>query len=107
MKKEEILEASKNENKKKDIYELEIEKKGATIAAIVMLILAAIYYCYEIFSGKGTNPALYSIITIYCAIIYGYKGIKLERCRKLNIFTSVVWGILTIILVLEYFKVLF
>ena len=107
MKKEEILEASKEENKKKDIYELEIERKGAIIAAVVMLILAAVYYCYEIISGKGTNPALYSIITIYCSVMYGYKAIKLERRRGLYAFTSIIWGILTITLILEYFKVLF
>ena len=29
MKKEEILEASKKENKKRDAYELEVESKGA------------------------------------------------------------------------------
>ena len=106
MKKEEILEASKRENKKKDVYELEVERKGAVVAAISMVILAGIYYCYEIISAKGSNPALYSLITIYCSIIYGYKAAKIEKNRKLYIFTSVIWGILTIMLVLEYFKVI-
>ena len=106
MKKEEILEASKKENKKKDMYEIEVERKGATIAAVTMLILACVYYCYEIFSGKGTNPALYSILTIYCSIVYGYKAIKIEKYRALNIFTSIIWGALTILLILTYFNVL-
>ena len=103
MKKEEILEASKKENKKRDVYELEINQKGAVIAAISMLILALIYYSYEIFTGKGTNPALYSVITIYNAVLYGYKAIKVEHNRKLSIFTSVVWGLLTIMLIYSYF----
>ena len=107
MKKEEILEASKKENKKKDVYELQVESKGANIAAVCMLILAAIYYSYEIITGKGSNPALYSFIAIYNVILFGYKAIKLEKSRKLNIFTSVVWAILTLMLVLEYFKVIF
>ena len=106
MKKEEILEASKKENKKKDIYEMEVEKKGAVYAALAMLILAAVYFCYEIFSGKGTNPALYSILAIYCSVVYGYKGIKIEKARTLNIFTSLIWGALSILLILNYFGVL-
>ena len=32
------------------------------------------YFSYEIFTGKGSNPALYSIITIYNAVIFGYKA---------------------------------
>lgn len=106
MKKEEILEASKRENKKKDIYELEVERRGAVAAAISMVILSSIYYCYEIISSKGSNPALYSLITIYCTIIYGFKAGKIEKDRKLNIFTSIIWGILTIMLILDYFKVI-
>ena len=103
MKKEEILEASKKENKKMDEYELKVNLKGTSFAAISMLFLALIYYSYEIFTGKGTNPALYSVITIYNAVLFGYKAIKVERNRKLSIFTSVVWGLLTIMLVYSYF----
>ena len=106
MKKEEILEASKRENKNKDVYALEIETKGATYAGLAMVILAAIYFTYEILTGKGTNPALYSIITIYNAFLYGYKAIKVTKYRKTNIFTSVIWGLLTITLILSYFKVI-
>ena len=106
MKKEEILEKSKKDNKNKDMYAIQVEAKGATFAGISMLILAAIYYAYEIFTGKGSNPALYSIITIYNAVLYGYKAIKIETRRKLSIFTSVIWGLLTIMLILSYFKVI-
>ena len=68
----------KKENK--DKYEIEIEAKGANYAGITMLLLAFIYYSFEIFSGRGSNPA--------------------------NIFTSVVWGLLTIMLVLDYFRII-
>ena len=88
MKKEEILEASKKENKNKDIYAVQVEAKGASIAGVSIIILAFIYYLYEMMSGKGSNPALYSIITIYNAILYGYKALKIEKHRKLNTFTS-------------------
>ena len=106
MKKEEILEASKKENKNKDMYAIQVESKGATYAGISMLILALIFYSYEIFTGTGSNPAFYSIITIYNAVLYGYKAMKIENRRKLNIFTSITWGLLTLTLILSYFKVI-
>lgn len=106
MKKEEILEMSRKQNKSKDMHEIEIETKGCKIAAIAMLLLATIYYCYEIFTLRAENIALYSLITIYCVVIYGYKGIKIKKNRMLNISCSIIWAILTIILVLEYFKVI-
>ena len=46
MEKEEILEASKKENKNKDVYEIQVESKGATYAGLSMLILALIFYTY-------------------------------------------------------------
>lgn len=103
MKKEEILEASKKENKKRDVYELEIESKGCQYAAISMLILTTVFYVFEIFTAKGSNPALYALIAIYCSVSFGYKAIKLERARKLHIFTSVTWALVTLILVIQYF----
>lgn len=107
MKKEEILEASKKENKKKDVYEIEIDSRAGQYAAISMLLLAFIFFTYEIASGKGSNPAFYSLITLFNTVVYGYKAIKLSNHRKLNAFTSITWGLLTIILLLEYFNVIF
>ena len=91
----------KKENKKKDINEIEAERTGATYAGISMLILALIYYTYDIIKGNGTDPAFYSIITIYNTVLFGYKAIKVEKRRKLSIFTSVIWGLLTIMLILD------
>ena len=106
MKKEEILERSRKENKKKDLQEIEVELKASQYAGIAMILLAFVFFAYEIATGKGTNPALYSIITIYSFIMYGYRGIKIEKYRKLNIITSIIWGLLSLLLILNYFKVL-
>lgn len=105
MKKEEILEASKKENKNKDMYEMQVEAKAGNIAAIGTILLAFIYFTYEIAIGKGTNYALYSIITIYNVILFGVKAIKIEKNRKINATTSIIWGLLTITLILAYFKI--
>lgn len=106
MKKEEILEMSRKENKNKDIHEIEVETKGCKIAAIAMILLTTVYYCYEIFTAKGQNITLYSLVTIYCAVMYGYKGIKIEKNKMFNIICSIIWAVLTIVLILEYFKVI-
>lgn len=106
MKKEEILEMSRKENKQKDVYEIEIESKGCKIAVLAMLILITIYYCYELFTNKGENYTLYSIIALYCTILYGYKAIKLEKRRTIHVTCSISWGIITIITILKYFGVL-
>lgn len=57
MNKEEILEESRKENKKKDVYEIEIENRGSKYAAVAMLILVNVYYVFEVFTEKGSNPA--------------------------------------------------
>jgi hypothetical protein len=103
MKKEEILKKAKEENKNKDYASIAISNKGATIAGLVMIILAAVYFTYEILTGKGTNYALYSLLAIYNTILYGYQAIKSKEKRGLHIFTSVIWGVLTILLVVSYF----
>ena len=104
MKKEEILEKSRQENKKKDVYAIEVEKDGCKYAAISMVILTVLYYIYEIFADKGQNYALYSIIAIYCCVFFGYRGIKLEKNRSLYIFTSIIWLFITIITISQYFR---
>ena len=103
MNKEDILEQSRKENKKKDAYELEVGYKAGTMAAIFMVILAFVYYSYEIFTGKGSNSAFYSLITIYNSAFFGYKSIKIEKGRKINIVSTIVWSILSIMLIIFYF----
>ena len=103
MKKEEILKKAKEENKNKDYASIAVSNRGAYIAGLSMVILAAIYFTYEILAGKGTNYALYSLLAIYNTVLYGYQAIKSKEKRGLHIFTSVIWGVLTILLIVSYF----
>ena len=86
--------------------ELEAENKAVKLAAIVMLFLALIYFMAEMARGNGSNPALYSMIAAFDFVLFGYKAIKIKKNRKLNAFTSIIWGLLTIMLILDYFKVI-
>ena len=103
MKKEEILMKAKEENKNKDYASIAVSSKGAYLAGLVMIILCAVYFSYEILTGKGTNYALYSLLAIYNTVLYGYQAIKMKEKRGLNIFIAVIWGLLTISLVVAYF----
>jgi len=101
MKKEEILEKARKENKQKDFACVEAERKGAMYAAISILLLACIYYCAGIILTGKSNYGWYSIIALYCTVVYGYKGIKMKN--KLNIIVSIIWLLVTIITAYSYF----
>ena len=103
MKKEEILEKSRQENKKRDEYEIRVDNKATTYAALAMLILTSVYFIYEIVTGQGQNYSLYSLLSIYNTILYGYQAIKSKERRSLHIITAVIWGVLTILLAISYF----
>lgn len=102
MKKEEVLEKARKENKNKDYVLIEAENKGSKIAGLAALILSSVYFTSDIFIRGNTNYGWYSLIAIYIAILYGYRGIKSHK--KLDIFLSIVWGISTVIMVYAYMK---
>ena len=106
MKKEEILEKARKENKNKDYVTLQESYKGATYAAIAMVLLAFVYFTFEIITGKGMNYELYSLVCLYNAVLNGWLAIKVKESRKLRIASVIIWGLLTIMLILEYFKVI-
>ena len=97
MKKEEILKISREENKNKDFAEIEIENKAVKFGVLGILILTTIYFCLEIFIKDNTNYGWYSLISLYCAIIYGYKGIKTKNIFRIII--SLIWTITSIMFI--------
>lgn len=101
MKKEEILEASRNENKNKDLAEMENESKAARIASIGIILLATVYFVMEIFVKGETNYGWYSIIALFNAILYGYKTIKGEK-KPIYIINVLLWGFAAITLITLY-----
>ena len=105
MKKEDILKASRVENKNKDFAVIEIENKAIKLAALGMLVLASVYYCLEIFIQGNNNYGWYSMLALYCAILYGYKGIK--RKNKFEIICMILWTAVAIPLIISYIKSIF
>ena len=104
MNKEDVLKASREENNNKDFAEIEYENKAVKIAALGMIFLASIYFLLEIIINGKTNYGWYSIIALFCAVVYGYKGIKLRK--KYSIFISIIWLVLTTIYTIMQIKMI-
>ena len=102
MKKEDILKASREENKKRDLASIEVENKAIKLSALSILFLVTIYFCLGIIIKGETNYGLYSIISLYCSIFFGYKAIKEKK--KINILSSIIWSLVTIILIIQYIQ---
>ena len=105
MKKDEILDLSRKENQNKDLVRIQIENKAVKFAALGIVIFATIYFCLEIFIEGKTNYGWYSIISLYCAIFFSYKGLKDHK--KINIFAGLIWTLCTIGFVCSYLSEIF
>ncbi|MGN0115682.1 MAG: DUF6442 family protein [Acutalibacteraceae bacterium] len=77
MNKYEILEKSRNENRNKDIVELEILRKSQRIGGIVALILVCILmFVEEFIFQKQKNFAYLAIIFSFIAGTFVYRAVK-------------------------------
>lgn len=105
MNKEEILNASRNENQDKDLAKIAVESKGVKFAMLGTLILTTIYYVLEIVVKGVTNYGWYSIIGLFCTLMYGYRAIKLKN--TFDIVVSVVWLLATASFIYTYVSYIF
>ena len=100
MKKEEILELSRKENKNKDLAYMEVDNKAYKFAAMAMFILTAIYFVLEIAIKDTINYGWYSLIALFSTVVYcvraGYSK------NKVCIFSACAWAVLTIIFTCYY-----
>ena len=106
MNREDILKIGKEENQKRDPYELAVNAKAAALANAAMLVLAFVIFWYEMAKGTGLNPAIYALIAVNNCVVWGYRALKIDKYKKLNTFSSITWGILTVYLMLDYFGVI-
>ncbi len=94
MKKEEILQASRNENQNKDFYELEIVRKGQRIGGLIGLSIAFVLMFVErVIFEDGTNYGYFCIILSAALGLFTYKAIKLKR--KYDILITALYAIMT------------
>ena len=95
MNKEEILQASRKENKNKDIYELEVINKGQRIGGLIAISAAfALLILERVILDIGTNYGYFCIIMSAGAGLWIYKAVKLKR--KHEILLAVLWSVMGI-----------
>lgn len=95
MDKNEVLEKSRNENKKGDEYEKNVTTTGLRIAVIVTAIV-----CFILYSANDGDVSYWLIIVVMEFVLSLYKAIKLKT--KYNIISTIVDLILLGVLTASY-----
>ena len=100
MKKEEILELSRKENKNKDLAYMEVDNKAYKFAAMAMFILTAVYFVLEIALKDTINYGWYSLIALFSLVVNGIRAGYSKN--KVCIFAAIIWAVCTIIFTYQY-----
>ena len=85
---------------KNNKYELEVQNKAVKAGALSMLLLATTFFILEIVFLDSQNYGWYAIISLYCAVVYTFKAIKLPS--KNSWFLGALWFLVTIVCVINY-----
>lgn len=84
MNKEEILQASRNENQNKDIYELEVIRKGQRIGGLIGLCVTfSLMLVERVILDTGTNYGYFLIILSAGTGLWIYKAARLKRKHEI------------------------
>ena len=95
MEKEKILEMSRQENRNKDIADLEAEKKARSYAGVITSIFATLLFMIELLINRGFNFSLPAVIMFYQMTVYFAKYFATKD--KLNLIGLISYAITTTI----------
>lgn len=91
MEKEEILAKSREANKNKDPYELEVRAQAGQMTVVVMATLAGVFLILQIAWGGGINYGLYGLVAAGNMTMDWMKWSRLRRRRTL--ISALFWTI--------------
>ena len=94
MEKEEILAKAQQENKKKDLADIEAERIGAVWGACASMVLAGVFMILSIMLTGKTSPGFMAIAFITEAFLFWVKFFKLHR--KHELIVAICYSVLTI-----------
>ena len=93
MKREEILEKSREENGGQDLFEKEVLREGGELGIYMVYIAAALFCLISIFATGRAGYDLWAMAHTLLAV--GYT-VKLKECRRKRwqdiTLTAVLWG---------------
>ena len=94
MKKEEILAKAQQENKKKDLADIEAQRLGAVWGACAGMVLAGIFMVLSFVLTGKSSPGFMAIAFVTDAFIFWVKWFKLHKRHELAI--AIIYSIMTI-----------
>ncbi|MDU5335799.1 DUF6442 family protein [Enterococcus sp.] len=98
MKKEEILAKSRDENRKNDPYQAEIQRRSSSFSGVVVVFLSTILFVIQLVMDRGFNFGLYAVAFAYGATDFLVRYFYLRRRREL--LFGVIYLVVTIILII-------
>lgn len=100
MEKEELLQKSRNENKKGDEYEKKVVTKATSIAFIAMVVVAAVLFYVELIVKGNTNYAIWGTIMVSLGVYYLVLGYKVKK--KIDFICGIVITVCAVAMVTIY-----
>lgn len=85
MEKDEILAKAKEENKNKDLAEIDVERKASVVAVIAGAVIALIFSIISIVLGYRFNAGFLAIVFGMEAALFWYKWAVLRKKHELSI----------------------
>lgn len=96
MNKEEILAMSRNENKGKDIEQLEINSRASAMGAYVATGFAALLFIAEFLITHGKiNCSIWAVVTVLFTTTQIYKYAKQKKTPDL--ISAILWTIASVV----------
>lgn len=96
MKKDEILSKSREENKKRDPYALEVQANASAISGLTALALTTVFFVIQSVVGRGFNFGLYAVAVSFGGVNFLVKAIYLKQ--KKDVVLAIVYLVVTLIL---------
>ena len=85
MQKEEILAKSREENKEKDLYEIDMQINAGHLSSLVAVMLGTIFFVTQSVTGGGFNFGVYAIVLALGAVRVIVKAVRMRRKRDIAI----------------------
>ena len=98
MNKEEILAKSRQENKNRDIAEIENGKSASKFAVITSAIFAGVLFILEAVITGHNNNSLWAMLAFMNCMMCGYKAFRLGNVKMRP--AAILWGFCTIIVLI-------
>lgn len=81
MNKEEILEKSKEENKNRDPYEMEVSNNGFVFGFVAAMIIGCLLWAVELIATGILEFRIYCLAVTVISVSSLYRGVKLKNKR--------------------------